>query len=95
MAAELITNSLSPSTIVGPLIGTPRYRSVRRKSMTCSVHVLAVTCSELNVAVSTVDCNFEHQSTGVLLSWWRMPVTDFPLIRLLESVNDLVTLAHE
>jgi len=56
MAAESITDSLSPSTIVGPLIGTPRYRSVRCKSMTCSVHVLAATCSEPNVAVSTVDC---------------------------------------
>jgi len=49
--------------------------------MTCSVHVLAAPCSELNVAVSTVDCNLEHKLTGVLLSWWKMPVTDLPLTR--------------
>jgi len=79
MAAELITDSLSPKIIVAPLIGTPRYRSVRCKSMTCSVHVLAATCSEPNVAVSIVDCNLECQSIGVLLNWWRMPVTDLLL----------------
>jgi len=93
MAAELITDSLSPSTIVGPLIGPPSYRSVRRKSMTCLVHVLAATYSDLNVAVSTVDCSLEYQSIGVLLSWWRMPVTDLPLIRSwhrLASKNDVI-----
>jgi len=81
MTAELITDSLSPSIIVGPSTGTPRCRSARRKSMTCSVHVLAATCSKPNVAVSTVDCNLEHQSIGVLLSWWRTPATDLPLTR--------------
>jgi len=79
MAAELITDSLSPSTIVPPLTGAPSCRSARRKSMTCSVHVLAVTCSEPNAAVSTVDCNLERQSMGVLLSWWRTLATDLPL----------------
>jgi len=93
MAAELITDLLSPSTIVGPLIGTPRCRSVRCKSMTCSVHVLVATYSEPNVAVSTVNCDLEYQLIGVLLSWWRMPVTDFPLIRSwwrLASKNDVI-----
>ena len=81
MATELTTDSLSPSITVHPLIGTPRCQSDRRKSMICSAQVLATTCSEPNVAVSTVDCNFECQSTGVLLTWWRQPVTDLPLIR--------------
>jgi len=81
MAAELITDLLSPSTIVGRSTGALRCRSARRKSMTCSVNVLVATHSEPNVAVSTVDCNFKFQSMGVLLSWWRMPATDFPLIR--------------
>jgi len=92
MAAELITDSLSPSIVVGPLIGAPRHRSARRKSMICSVHVLAATHSEPNVAVSTVDCDLECQSTGVLLSWWRMPATDSPLMRSwcrLASKNDV------
>jgi len=93
MAAQLITDSWSPSTIVGPLMGAPRCRSTRRKSMTCSVQVLAATCSEQNVAVSTVDCDLEHQSTGVLLSWWTTPVTDLPLTRSwcgLASKNDVM-----
>jgi len=93
MAAELITDSLSPSTIAGPSMGTLRCRIVRRKSMTCSVHVLAATCSKPNAAVSTVDCSLEHQSMGVLLSWWRMPATDFPLMRSwqrLASKNDVM-----
>jgi len=61
--------------------------------MTCSVHVLAATYSEPNVAVSTVNCNLECQSIGVLLSWWRIPVTDLPLIRSwygLASKNDVI-----
>ena len=95
MAAELITDLLSPSTIAGPLIGTPRHRSARCKSMSCSVHVLAATHSDPIVAVSTVDCSLEHQLTGVLLSWWRMPVTDFPLIgswQRLASKNDVTVM---
>jgi len=90
MAAELITNLLSPSTIVGPSIGTLRHRSARHKSMTCSVHAVAATCFEPNVAVSTVNCNLEDQSIGVLLSWWRMPVTDLQLIRLWWRCNTLI-----
>jgi len=54
--------------------------------MTCSVHVLAAMHSEPNVAVSTVDCDLEHQSTGVLLNWCGMPATDLPLTRSWHSL---------
>jgi len=73
IAAELITDSLSPSTIVGPLIGAPRCRSARHKSTTCSVHVLTATCSNPNVvAVSTATC---HGDTWTILPliWLESP----------------------
>jgi len=68
MAAELTTDLLSPSIIVHPLNDTSNCWSAMHKSMICSVHVLAATHSDPNVAVSTVDCNLKHQSIGVLLN---------------------------
>ena len=50
-------------------------------SMICSVAVLAATNSETYVAVSTVACFLEYQSTGVLLTKWRHPVQDFPVAK--------------
>ena len=60
-------------------MGAPRYLNVCLMSMICSVAVLAVT--EPYVAVSTVACFFEYQSTGVLLTKWRHPVKDFPVAK--------------
>ena len=77
----MFTDSLLPNIVVGPLTGTPTCRSATRKLMVCSARVLAATCSDPNVAVSTVECCFEHQSKGVLLTWCRMPETDSPLMR--------------
>ena len=39
---------------------------------------MAATHSEPYVAVSTVACYMEYQSTGVLLTKWRHPVKDYP-----------------
>ena len=50
-------------------------------SMICSVAVLAATNSEPYVAVSTVACFLEYQSTGVLLTKWRHPVKDLPVAK--------------
>ena len=47
-------------------MGAPRYLKVCLMSMICSVTVLATTNSEPYVAVSTVACFLEYQSTGVL-----------------------------
>ena len=52
-------------------MGAPRYLKVCLMSMICSVAVLAATNSEPYVAVSTVACFLEYQSTGVLLTKWR------------------------
>ena len=49
--------------------------------MICAVAVLAATNSEPYVVVSTVDCFFEYQSTGVLLTIWWHPVKDFPVAK--------------
>ena len=50
-------------------------------SMICSVAVLAATNSEPYVAVSTVACFLEYQSTGVLLTKWRHPVKHLPVAK--------------
>ena len=50
-------------------------------SMICSFAVLARTNSELYVALSTVACFLEYQSTGVLLTKWRHPVKDLPVAK--------------
>ena len=63
-------------------MGAPRYLKVCLMSMICSVAVLAATNSEPYVAVSTVACFLEYQSTGVLLTEWRRhPVKDLPVAR--------------
>ena len=53
-----------------------RYLKVYLMSMICSVAVFAATISEPYVAVSTVACFLEYQSTGVMLTKWRHPVKD-------------------
>ena len=50
-------------------------------SMICSVAVFAATNSEPYVAVSTVPCFLEYQSTGVLLTKWTHPVKDLPVAK--------------
>ena len=42
--------------------------------MICSVAVFAATNSEPYVAISTVACFLEYQSTGILLTKWRHPL---------------------
>ena len=49
-------------------MGDPRYLKVCLISMIYSVAVFAATNSEPYVAVSTVACSLEYQSTGVLLT---------------------------
>ena len=62
-------------------MGAPSYLKVCLMSMICSVAVLAATNSEPYVAVSTVACFLEYQSTGVLLTKWRHPVKDLPVAK--------------
>ena len=68
-------------------MNAPRYLKVCLISMIClmsmifSVAVIAATNSEPYVAVSTVACFLEYQSTGVLLTKWRHPVRDLPVAR--------------
>ena len=62
-------------------MGAPRYLKVCLISMICFVAVLAATNSEPYVAVSTVFCFLEYQSTGVLLTKWKHPVKDFPVAK--------------
>ena len=62
-------------------MGAPRYLKVYLMSMICSAAVLAVTRPEPYVAVSTVACFLEYQSTGVLLTKWRHPVKDLPVAK--------------
>ena len=62
-------------------MGAPRYLKVCLMSMICSVAVLAATNSEPYVAVSTLACFLEYQSTGVLLTKWRHPVKDLPVAK--------------
>ena len=51
-------------------MGAPRPLYVSLMPMICSVAGLAATMSEPYVAVSTVACFLEYQSTGVLLMVW-------------------------
>ena len=62
-------------------MGAPRYLKVCLRPMIHSVAVLAVTNTEPYVAVSTVACFLEYQSTGVLLTKWRHPVKDLPVAK--------------
>ena len=62
-------------------MGAPSYLKVCLMSMICSVAVLAATNSEPYVAVSTVVCFLEFQSTGVLLTKWSYPVRDLPVAK--------------
>ena len=62
-------------------MGAPRYLKVCLMSMICSVAVLAATNFEPYVAVSTVGCFLEYQSTGVFLTKWRHPVKDLPVAK--------------
>ena len=48
-------------------MSAPTYLKVHLMSMICSVAVFTATYSEPYVAVSTVACFFEYQSTGVQL----------------------------
>ena len=62
-------------------MGAPRFLKVCLMSMICSVAVLAAANSEPYVAVSTVACFLEYQSTDVLLTKWRHPVKDLPVAK--------------
>ena len=62
-------------------MGAPRDHKVCLMSMICSVAVLAATNYEPYVAVSTVACFLEYQSTSVLLTKWRHPVKDLPVAK--------------
>ena len=79
--ALVTTDLLSPNRKDLVVMGAPRYLKVCLMSMICSVAVLAGTNSEPCVAVSTVACSFEYQSTGVLLTKCRHPVKDFPVAK--------------
>ena len=59
-------------------MGAPRYLNVCLMSMICSVAVFAVTNSEPYVAVSTVACSLEYQSTGTK---GRHPIRDLPVAK--------------
>ena len=78
-AALVTTDLLSPNKKDLEPMGAPRYLKVCLMSMICSVAVLAATNSEPYVAVSTVACFLENQSTSVLLTKWRHPVKDLPV----------------
>ena len=56
-------------------MGAPRYLKV------CLMSMISATNSEPYVAVSTVACFLEYQSTGVLLTKWRHPVKDLPVTK--------------
>ena len=73
-------------------MGAPRYLKVCLMSMICSVAVLAATNSEPYVAVSTVACFLEYQSTGVLLTKWRHPVKDFPVAKQWFKLGSMVVM---
>ena len=62
-------------------MGAPRYLKVCLMSMICSGAALAATKSEPYVAVSTVACFLEYQSTGVLLTKWSHTVKDLPVAK--------------
>ena len=64
MVELLTTDSLSPNMYVDRSTGTPRYRSVVRRSMIWSVAIRAATNLHPYVAVSTVACLFEWQETN-------------------------------
>ena len=71
MRRGFYNNLLSPNKKDLAQMGAPRCLKVCLMSMICSVAVLAATDSEPYVAVSTVACFLEYQSTGVLLTKWR------------------------
>ena len=75
-------------------MGAPRYLKVCLMSMTCSVAVLAATNSEPYVAVSTVACFLEYQSTGVLLPKWSHPVKDLPIAKQWFKLASMVVLPY-
>ena len=79
-------------------MGAPRYLKVCIMSMICSVAVLAARNSEPYVAVSTVACFLEYQSTGDLLTKWRNPVKDLPVakhwFKLASMVEVVITASH-
>ena len=77
----MTTDLLSPNKKDLVAMGAPRYLKVCLMSMICSVAVLTATNSEPYVAVSTVACFLEYQSTGVLLTKWRHQVKDFPVAK--------------
>ena len=63
----LVTTDLwSPNKKDLAPMGAPRYLKVCLMSMICCVAVLAATNSEPYVAVSTVVCFLEYQSTGLV-----------------------------
>ena len=77
-------------------MGSPKYLKVCLMIMICAVAVFAATNSEPYVAVSTVACFFEYQSTGVLLTKYRHPVKDLPVAKQwfkLASIVVVVTTA--
>ena len=59
-------------------MGAPRYLNVCLMSMICSVAVFAVTNSEPYVALSTVACSLEYQSTGTK---GRHPIRGLPVAK--------------
>ena len=81
MVALVTTDLLPPNKKDLVPMGLPRYLKVCLMSMICSVAVLAATNSETYVAVSTMACFLEYQSTGVLLTKWRHPVKDLPVAK--------------
>ena len=68
VVALVTIDLLSPKKNDFEPMGAPRYLKVCLMSMFCSVAVFAARNSESYVAVSTVGCFFEYQSTGVLLT---------------------------
>ena len=71
-------------------MGVRRYLKVCLMSMIYSVAILAATNSEPYVAVSTVACFLEYQSTGVLLTKWRHPVKDLPVAKQCYKLASMV-----
>ena len=73
----MIMDLLSLNMYALVMIDTPRHLSVFLRSIICSVAVLAPTNSEPYVTVSKVDCLFDYQSIGVVLTKCSTAVTDF------------------
>ena len=62
-------------------------------SMISYVAVFVATSSEPYVAVSSVACFLEYQSTGDLLTKWRHPVIDFPVAKQSFKLASMVVVA--